>query len=118
MAEETKNKDVKKTKAKKPAGTTSVSILREVAGTVHKSRKEVVSEAFKLAQKRGVTKNARGHIISEANLSSLLSAMCRDIQNEKGKSKIPGGKNGWWADHKVVEVKEEGKEAFSIVAKA
>ena len=117
MAEEEKKK-VKAVKPKKTPGTTSVSILREVAGTVHKSRKEVVSEAYKLAQKRGVVKNARGHTITEANLSSLLSAMCRDITNEKGKSKIPGGKNGWWADHKVVESKEEGKEAFSIVSKA
>ena len=96
---EKKNGNKKEAKKEvKPKVITSVSLIKEVVQTEHKDRKAVVTEVLALAKKRGVSENIRGKALTETNISSLLAAMCRDINSAK---------SGWWNTWEVIEDKDK-----------
>lgn len=112
MADKPQVKDANKAKdTSKPVAKpreTVVNAIRAKAATHSKDRADLVQKVLKHLADKGVTKNSKGRAITEANVTSLLGAMVRDIVAERGK-----GKDGWWSKYTV----EETDTAFRFVAK-
>jgi len=107
---ETKNtkKDVKKdTKEKEPV-LTIAGVFQNLAQKGAKDRGELTTKIIEFLKSKGVTKNVRGHEIREERVHQQVSAMIRDIKEERGKDK-----GSWWSKFEVVEDDNQVK----IVAK-
>jgi len=101
-------KDVKKdTKEKEPV-LTIAGVFQTLAQKGAKDRKELTTKIIEYMKSKGKTTNVRGHEIREDRVHQQVSAMIRDINEERGKDK-----GSWWSKFKV----EEDKDCVKIVAK-
>jgi len=98
-------KNVKKQDVKKEKKVTVVSVIKPLAIVGGTDREEIAKKAYNKLKERGITKNSKGFDIREEKVLSLLTAMCRDINNEK---------KGWWSNYKI----EEDERHFKFVVKA
>lgn len=106
--EEKQTKEEQKTEAKKPS-VTIAGTFQKLGQEGAKDRKELATKIVDTLAKNGVTKNVRGHPIKLEKVLQQISAMVRDITQERGKDK-----NSWWSKFVV----EENDKGFKLVKKA
>jgi hypothetical protein len=95
MAEE-KKVVVKETKPKH----TVAGTVRELGPQGAKDRAELAQKVVAHLARKNVTKNSKGKAITLEHVTQEVSAIIRDITNERGKNKTP---QGWWSTYQVLE---------------
>jgi hypothetical protein len=81
-----------------------VDYMKELGPKGAKNRAEFGQLIFDAMKKDGLTKNIKGFTIEVDNVKAQVSALTRDINQERGK-----GKGGWWCTWVVVENDNEFK---------
>ncbi len=72
--------------------------FKELAVEDSKSRKQLGEKILAKAKKEGFTKNVKGKEIVLSRVLQQISAMTRDIKNERGKKT-----GSWWSKYTVTE---------------
>ena len=85
-------------KVEKPKVMTIASVFQKHASVGAKDRKSLATKILSDFKANGITKNIRGHVITETRVSQQISAMLRDIKMERGKDK-----KSWWSIYSIVE---------------
>jgi hypothetical protein len=85
-----------KTEAKKITTIASVYQIEGMKGA--KDRKELATRIITTLAKSGQTKNVKGKDIKIERVLQQISAMTRDINNNRGNKT-----GGWWSKYKVTE---------------
>ncbi len=110
MAKKDKNvstegaKEVKETKAKKPAVLKVATLFQEKGVEGAPSRKELAKKILAAFKNKGITHNVKGKEIKEARVLQQISAMVRDIKNKRGEKT-----GSWWSKYTVEETETEFK---------
>ena len=104
-----KQKSADEAQTTKPKTVKTVSKTFQLLGVKsHNNRKELAKDIVAEMAKNGVTTNVRGHTIKEEKVLQQISAMIRDITQERGKKT-----NSWWSTFTV----EETDKLFRLVLK-
>jgi hypothetical protein len=90
---------------KKPVKVTVSQTIRDLGKSNSTDRLELAKKVVANLKGRGITKNIKGHVITEANVVNEIGAMLRDIVNEK---------KGWWMTYTF----EEDDKKLRIFLKA
>jgi hypothetical protein len=85
-----------------PKTIASVFKLLGIKGS--KTRKTLAEEIIASLKERGITKNVKGKDIILKNVVQQVSAMLRDIKQERGKKT-----GSWWSKYTIVENENEVK---------
>jgi len=88
---------------------TIARVFQNLAQKGAKDRKTLAEAIVKYLADKGVATNVRGHTITVSKVGQQISAMLRDITQERGKAK-----GSWWSKFKITE----DKEGLKIVLKA
>ena len=88
---------------------TIAGVFQNLAQKGSKDRKTLAEAIVKYLADKGVTTNVRGHTISVSKVGQQISAMLRDIKQERGKSK-----GSWWSKFDITE----DKDVLKITPKA
>lgn len=101
----TKVKDNTKAKEAKES-LTIASLFQKFGQKGTKDRKELATKIIKYLSDKGVTRNIKGRLITEARVSQQISAMVRDVKMKRGEAT-----GAWWSTFTV----EEDKTNFKLV---
>ena len=88
---------------------TIAGVFKTLAQKGTKDRKEMAQKIVAYLKDKGIETNVRGFTITESKVQQQISAMLRDISNERGKSK-----GSWWSKFDITE----DKDVLKIVPKA
>jgi len=104
---ENKQKEEKKEEKKEVLSIAKVFQTEAVKGA--KNREDLANNIISYLASKGVTVNVKGKEITKARVQQQISAMIRDIKQERGKEK-----GSWWSTFNVVETETQLK----LVSKA
>ena len=90
---------VKETPAKK-ARVTVVSYIKALGASGAKDRQELAKKVFDRLTALGIKRNSKGKVINLEHVTSLVSAVIRDINEPR---------RGWWSTYKVEETDDSVK---------
>jgi len=77
---------------------TIAGVFQNLAQKGAKDRKTLAEAIVKYLADKGVTTNIRGKTIAVEKVGQQISAMLRDIKNERGKAK-----GSWWSKYNITE---------------
>ena len=83
---------------------TIAGVFQKLGHKGAKDRKTLAENIVKFLADNNITKNVRGYDISVSKVLQQISAMLRDIKQERGKQK-----NSWWSTFNIVEDDKEIK---------
>ena len=72
----------------------TTDVIKKLAQIKSNSKEELAKKVVQHLKDKGVTKNSKGNPIEVSNITSLITAMCRDIKQPR---------KGWWSSWEVVD---------------
>ena len=104
-----KGEKVQEKEAPKPVKPTIAKVFQELGKKGTKDRAALADAILADFKSKGITTNVKGKPITVERVKQQISAMVRDINQERGKDK-----GSWWSKLSVVENETE----FKLVEKA